>query len=82
MFGSFLAEQVGGSFVSNIDCQSEKTSADDSQCYPLDSLAPVFICISGHAPEKRDPRRDFDEAINSKAYERNATSDYTRGDGY
>ena len=82
MFGSFLSEQVSGSFLSNINCQTEKTNADDSECYPLDSLTPVFVCISGHAPEKRDPRRDFDEAINTKAYERNAAGDYTRRDGY
>jgi len=82
MFGSSLPEQVACSFVADINRQSEKTSADDSKCYPLGSLSPVFVCISGHPPEERGPRRDFDEAINTKTYERNAPSDYACGDRY
>ena len=82
MFGCFLPKQVACSFVADINCQSEETSADDSKCYPLDSLAPEFVCISGHPPEERGARRDFDETVNSKTHERNAASDYTCGDRY
>jgi len=82
VLGSFLGPEIRGELVSDVNSQGEKASTDNLECESLVSLASVYVRINRHPPQQGDPRRNFDVAVDSKTYERNAACECTGDDGY
>src|SRR5689334_22219768 len=75
-------QEVCNGFVGNVDRKSDEAQAYYSQCALFVALALVNVSVNSHPPKQRRTRCHFNETVNSKSYERNATSNCAYNDGY
>ena len=76
VLGSFLGPEIRRGFVSDVSSHGEKANTDNlERRASLVPLASAYVRINRHPPQQDSPRRNFDEAVDSKTYERNAACD-------